>query len=136
MASRAVLALRRPLAISDVGWSPNSSKQIIVLGDCPAKVGYDPIAEKEKPSITGKSLIDIMRDARPLGGSDSERALIDAALKEIVTVDLVLELVNTIMKLIDRLVDLGVDPCDASLAPSPLVNLLVKKICHGDQHVH
>lgn len=63
------------LAISDVGWKPNSSKHIIVLGDCPTKDGYDPVMEKEQRSITGKSLADIMAAARPQGGSDSERAL-------------------------------------------------------------
>jgi len=63
------------LAISDVGWRPNSSKHIIVLGDCPTKDGYDPVIEKEQRSITGKSLEEILADARPQGGSDSERAL-------------------------------------------------------------
>jgi len=63
------------LAISDAGWRPNSSKHVIVLGDCPTKDGYDPVLEKEQQSATGKSLIEIMKDARPMGGSDSERAL-------------------------------------------------------------
>lgn len=63
------------MAISDVGWRPNSSKHIIVLGDCPTKDGYDPVLKEAQRSTTGKSLSDIMADARPQGGSDSDRAL-------------------------------------------------------------
>lgn len=63
------------MAIGDAGWRPNSSKHIIVLGDCPTKDGYDPVMEMVQQSVTGKSLNDVMRDARPMGGSDSERAL-------------------------------------------------------------
>ncbi|WP_372717703.1 hypothetical protein [Novipirellula sp.] len=61
-------------AIREVGWRPNSSKHVILLGDCPAKNGYDPVTRENLQSITRKSLEEILAEARPLGGSDSERA--------------------------------------------------------------
>lgn len=63
------------LALTDVGWRPNSSKHIIMLGDAPAKTGYDAVIEEEQRSSTGRTLVNVMADARPQGGSDSERAL-------------------------------------------------------------
>jgi len=63
------------LALTDVAWRPNSSKHIIMLGDAPAKTGYDPVIEEEQESSTRRTLTDIAADARPQGGSDSERAL-------------------------------------------------------------
>lgn len=63
------------VAVHDVGWRPNSSKHIILLGDCPAKDGYDPVLEKEQQSSMGKSLADVLSDARPRGGSDAQRAV-------------------------------------------------------------
>ena len=62
-------------AIVEVGWRPNSSKHIIVIGDAPAKDGYDTVLNEELRSATGRTLANVMTDARPVGGSDSERAL-------------------------------------------------------------
>jgi hypothetical protein len=63
------------LAVSEVDWKPNSSKHVILLGDCPTKDGYDAVMKKEQKSVTGKSLLDIIRDARPQKRSDGTRIL-------------------------------------------------------------
>lgn len=63
------------LAINDVAWRPNSSKHIIILGDAPAKDGFDAISDETYRSDSGWTLDQVNQAARPQGGSDSERAL-------------------------------------------------------------
>ncbi|MEZ6044047.1 MAG: hypothetical protein R3C11_00380 [Planctomycetaceae bacterium] len=62
-------------AINQIKWTPNSSKHIIILGDAPAVDGKDEISEEERENSVGKSLDAILKEARPSGGSDSQRAL-------------------------------------------------------------
>lgn len=62
-------------ALTKVGWRSNSSKHVILLGDAPAKDGYDPTLEETQVSSTGLSLDELLSQARPQGGSDSQRAL-------------------------------------------------------------
>lgn len=62
-------------AINKAGWKPNSSKHIILLGDAPAKDGFDPVIGESQHSSSGLSLDDVSKLARPQGGSDAARAL-------------------------------------------------------------
>ena len=62
-----VAGLSQAVSETDVGWSPNSTKHVILLGDCPAKETYDKVTKKEQQTSTGKSLDDILDEAQPSG---------------------------------------------------------------------
>jgi hypothetical protein len=63
-------------AMTEIKWSPNSCKNIILLGDSPAKDGTpDVVVGKVLQGSTNFSLQQIISMARPLGGSTGTQAL-------------------------------------------------------------
>lgn len=63
-------------AITEIKWSPNSCKNVILLGDAPAKDGSPDVASgKILPNTTGLSLQQLIAKARPQAGSTGTQAL-------------------------------------------------------------
>ena len=50
--------------------------------------------------------------------------------------EMLLALIDIIVELNDRLVDMGVDPGDPILQPSPLIEVLADMLCRKCTHVH
>ena len=62
-------------AITEIKWSPNSCKNIILLGDSPAKDPTDVVEGTKLPGSTGLSVQRIVAMARPQSGSTGTQAL-------------------------------------------------------------